>query len=69
MALPSDECFCQQHKFSYTRSGGNRLITPLCSTNHFKSNFFNRCLNCFNNLPADVVKANSVCKFKAFKQY
>ena len=39
VALPSDEYFCQQHQFFQTRSGGNRLNTPLCSTNHFKMTF------------------------------
>ena len=30
------EYFCQQHQVSQTRSGGNKLTAPLCSTNHFK---------------------------------
>ena len=64
VALPSDEYFCQNIQVSHTRSGGNRLIAPLYSTNHFKNDFFNRCLNCYNNLPAHVVNANSVFSFK-----
>ena len=64
VALPSDVYFCQNLQASQTRSGGNRLIVPLCSTNHFKNDFFNRCLNCYNNLPAHVVNANSVFSFK-----
>ena len=39
-------------------------IFVVSSTNHFKIDFLIRCLNCFNNLPADVVKANSVFYFK-----
>jgi len=35
VALPSDECICQQNHAFHTRSGGNRLMIPLCSTNHF----------------------------------
>jgi ribonuclease P/MRP protein subunit RPP40 len=34
-ALLSDEYFCQQINVSQTRSGVNRLIIPLCSTNYF----------------------------------
>ena len=64
IALPSDECFCQQHPVSQTRPCGDRLIAPLCRTNHFQNNFFYRCLNCYNNLPAHVVNANSVFSFK-----
>jgi len=64
VALPSDEYFCQQNHAFHTRSGGSRLIIPLCSSNHFKNDFFNRCLNCNNNLPTHIVNANSVFKFK-----
>ena len=64
VALPSDEYFCQQNTVSHTRSGGNRLKIPLCSTNYFKNDFFNRCLNCYNNLPVHVVNAHSVFNFK-----
>ena len=67
MALPSDDYFCEQHQVSQTRSGGNRLKAPLCSTNHFLIDFFNRCLNCYNNLPVHVVKANSVFNFESFQ--
>ena len=56
--------FYQQLQVSQTRSGGNRLIAPLCSTNHFQKDFLNRCLDCDNNLPAHVVNANSVFSFK-----
>ena len=62
VALPSDEYFCQHFQVSLTISGGNRLIAPVCSTNHFRDDFFNRCLNCFNNL--HVAKANFVFRFK-----
>jgi len=27
--------FCQQNHAFHTRSGGSRLIIPVCSTNHF----------------------------------
>ena len=64
VALPSDEYFYKQSMVSHTRSGGNRLVIPLCSTNQFKNDFFNRCLNCCNNLPAHVVNANSVFNFE-----
>ena len=64
VALPSDEYFCQQLQVSQSRSGGNRLIAPLCSTNHFENDFFIRGLNCYNNLPAHVVNANSDFSFK-----
>ena len=39
VALPSVEYFCQNLQVSQTSSGGNRLIVPLCSTNHFKNDF------------------------------
>ena len=39
VALPTDEYFYQRLQVSQTRSGGNRLIAPLCSTNHFKMIF------------------------------
>jgi len=65
VALPSDEYFYQQNHAFHTRSGGaSRLIISLCSTNHFKNDFFNRCLNCYNNLPMHAVNANSVFNFK-----
>ena len=67
VTLPSDEYFGQQHQVSQTRYGGNKLIAPLCSNNHFKNDFFNRCLNCYKNLrylPAHVVNANSVFTFE-----
>ena len=64
VALPPDEYFCQQHQVSQTRSGGNRLIAPLCNINHFKNDLFNRCLNGYNNLPAHVVNAYSVFSLK-----
>ena len=39
VALPSDEYFCQQLQVSQTRSCGNRLSAPLCSTNQFENDF------------------------------
>ena len=49
---------------SNTRSGGNRLIIPFCSTNIFANNFFNRCLGCWNVLPISVRDASTVFAFK-----
>lgn len=66
VALPPDVYFCSQHYVSQTRTGGNRLIVPLCSTNRFKNDFFNRCLICYNNLPVHIVTANSLSNFKRF---
>jgi len=43
VALPSVEYFSQQNHSFHTRSGGSRLVIPLCSANHFKNDFFNRC--------------------------
>ena len=64
VALPSDVYFCSQHHATQTRTGGNRLIMPLCSTNGFKNDFFNRCLSCYNKLPLHIVAANSLSNFK-----
>ena len=64
VALPPNEYFSQQQFVSQTRTGGNRLIIPLCSTNRFKNDFFNRCLTCYNNLPFDVVNCRSISCFK-----
>jgi len=35
VALPSDEYFYQQNHAFHTRSGGSRLVIPLCITNKF----------------------------------
>ena len=59
VALPPDKYFCQNPKVSQTRSGGNKLIPPLCLTNHFINDFFNRCINCYNNLPTLFLVLNS----------
>jgi len=45
VALPGSEYF--QYN-SQTRTGGNRLTRPGCSTNRFQTDFFNRCLPCWN---------------------
>ena len=66
LALPSGEYFCQQHQVSQTRSGCNRLIAPLCNTNRLKNDFLNRSLNCYNNIPAQVVNENFVYSLKKF---
>lgn len=64
IALPYDEYFCPSEYCTQTRTGGNRLIVPLCSTNHFANEFFNRCVRCWNSLPSDTINANSVQRFK-----
>jgi len=37
VALPTDEYFSQQNHAFHTRSGGSRLLIPLCSTNRFEN--------------------------------
>ena len=64
VALPFNDYFQVSQHISQTRSGGNRLIVPLCSTNRFNNEFFNRCVNCWNSLPDDIVNANSINRFK-----
>jgi hypothetical protein len=64
IALPANDYFQQRLTASQTRTGGNRLIAPLCSTNRFQNDFFNRCLTCYNNLPLNVINAKSVYCFK-----
>ena len=41
------------------------LIKPLCHTNLFQNDFFNRCINCWNSLPKEVVECNTVKLFKS----
>jgi hypothetical protein len=64
IALPPDVYFAESEQTSFTRSGGSRLLRPQCNTNWFDNDFFNRCLNCWNALPADVVNADTVIRFK-----
>lgn len=66
VALPFNEFFVTSTYTSHTRSGGNKLLRPLCSTNHFENNFFYRCLSCWNYLPPAVVNASSISCFKRF---
>ena len=66
VALSGSEYFCQSQHNSQTRTGGNRLTRPGCSTNRFQNDFFNRCLSCWNRLPAHVINADSVFVFKRF---
>jgi len=49
---------------SQTRTGGNRLLRPLCSTKLYENNFFNRCVSCWNCLPHTLVNANSYFVFQ-----
>jgi len=53
----SDEYFANSIMF---------LILDLvaCSANHFKNEFFIRCLNCYSNIPVHFANANSVLNFK-----
>ena len=64
VSIPHTEYFRLSNFSSQTRTGGNRLIEPLCSTNRFKNDFFNRSVTCWNFLPSQVVLADSVSNFK-----
>ena len=64
IALPANDYFNQQQYISQTRTGGYRLIAAQCNTNSFQNDFFNRYVNCYNNLPLNVVNANSLLCFK-----
>ena len=64
VALPSSEYFTMSNFTSQTQTGGNRLLRPLCSTRFYESDFFNRCVSCWNFLPSAVVDASSVSCFK-----
>ena len=37
---------------------------PMCRSNSFENNFFNRCVSAWNNLPRYIVKSKSVASFK-----
>jgi hypothetical protein len=58
--LPSEDFFNQSVTSTQTRAGGNRLYVPVFSTNHFATDFFNRCLNSLN---VEVVSVHSVITF------
>jgi hypothetical protein len=64
VALPGNDYFQQSQHISQTRTGGNRLIRPFCSTNRFENDFFNRCITCWNSLPPNVINATSINIFK-----
>ena len=64
VALPFNDYFVQSQNVSQTRTGGNRLLRPMCRTNRYENDFFNRCISCFNSLPSDVVNASSIYAFK-----
>ena len=64
VALPSHNYFTLSQHFSQTRTGGNRLIVPLCHTNCYQNDFFNRRLACWNALPTRVINATSINTFK-----
>jgi hypothetical protein len=40
------------------------IVHPLCKTEKFNNNFFSRCVQCWNCLPADVVCCHSVISSK-----
>ena len=63
-ALSSHDYFNTFLHSANTRSGANCLHIPLCSTNAFQNNFFNRNLACWNSLPLHVSNAISVTSFK-----
>ena len=67
VALPSDECFVSSINFLRPDRVATDLLL-LCAVLIILK-MTNRCLNCFNNLPADVVKANSVFNFKKVLNY
>ena len=64
VALSHEEYFLVSQHFSQTRTGGNRLIIPLCRTNCFQNDFFNRRITCWNSLPSNVIDATSIVRFK-----
>jgi hypothetical protein len=64
VALPSCEYFTMSNFTSQTRTGGNRLFRPLCSTRIYENDFFNRCISCWNLLPPAIVNASSISCFK-----
>jgi len=66
IALPHNLYFSVQSNLSQTRTGGNRLIPVLCNTNTFANDFFNRCVNCYNSLPLDVINSHSLSVFKNY---
>jgi len=37
---------------------------PMCKTNSFENDFFNRCASAWNSLPSSLVKSKSVATFK-----
>ena len=64
IALPYNLYFNFQSNLSQTRTGGNRIIPVLCNTNRFANDFFNRSVNCYNNLPLNVINSQSLIVFK-----
>ena len=64
VSMPYNDYFCVSNFKSQTRTGGNRLINPTCSTNRFKNDFFNRSVTCWNLLSSSVVTATSIFNFK-----
>ncbi|MDW0252237.1 MAG: reverse transcriptase family protein, partial [Nitrososphaeraceae archaeon] len=49
---------------NYTRGHPLKLTKPICRTNTQLSNFNSRCINSWNQLPADAVLTNSLRSFK-----
>ena len=63
-ALPYTDYFNLSNYTTQTRTGGSRLIVPLCSTNRFANDFFIRCINCWNSMSSDIVNSNSIKHLK-----
>jgi len=64
VALPSSEYFTVSNVTSQTRTGGNRLLRPLCCSKLYENDFFNRCVYCWNFLTYTVVNSSSISCFK-----
>ena len=47
-----------------TRTNGLMLCKPLTKSKHPSNTFSIRCINCWNSLPIEIVKANNINVFK-----
>lgn len=63
---PSDLYLSHFGSTKCTRTTNSAKLTqPLCHTNMYSNNFFNRAISCWNSLPNSVVNACSLHVFKA----
>jgi len=63
-ALPSDYLPCDNSVRTYhSRRKCEYIVQPLCRTQLFANDFFNRCVSCFNGLPESVVSSKTVAEF------